>query len=116
MKLTILSSQQRHICWFTHNVPPPQSLIIINAQVGILILTILGVIIPLLMADPDKMIRTDGTRVVMTRHPSWKSEFYSLWVAITTDPMVLLLFPMFFASNYFYTWRASPNPTYCFRV
>jgi hypothetical protein len=67
----------------------------------------LGVTIPLLMADPDKMIRTDGTKVVMPRHPSWKSEFHGLWVAIITDPMILLLFPMFFASNYFYTWRAS---------
>lgn len=76
-------------------------------QVGILVLTLLGVTIPLLMADPDKMIRTDGTRVMMPRHPSWKSEFHGLWVAIITDPMILLLFPMFFASNYFYTWRAS---------
>jgi hypothetical protein len=83
------------------------SLIMIAAQIGILILTILGVTIPLLMADPDKMIRTDGTRVVMPRLPSWKSEFHGLWVAIVTDPMILLLFPMFFASNYFYTWRAS---------
>jgi hypothetical protein len=65
MKPAISSSHQRHICWFTHNVPPPLSLIIINVQIGILILTILGVIIPLLMADPDKMIRTDGTRVVI---------------------------------------------------
>ncbi|KAG2353813.1 hypothetical protein BDR07DRAFT_1431872 [Suillus spraguei] len=34
-----------------------------GTYIGILILTILGVSIPLLMADPDKMIRTDGTRV-----------------------------------------------------
>ncbi|KAG9307916.1 major facilitator superfamily domain-containing protein [Chiua virens] len=76
-----------------------------GTYIGILILTLIGVTIPLLMADPNKMIRTDGTKVVTPRSPSWKSEFYNLWVAIVSDPMILLLFPMFFASNYFYTWQ-----------
>jgi len=57
------------------------------------------------MADPQKMIRTDGTKVAAPRHPSWKVELYGLWMTLVTDPMVLLLFPMFFASNWFYTWR-----------
>ncbi|KAG9310065.1 major facilitator superfamily domain-containing protein [Chiua virens] len=77
----------------------------VGSSIGILILTLIGVTIPLLMADPNKMIRTDGTKVVTPRSPSWKSEFYNLWVAIVSDPMILLLFPMFFASNYFYTWQ-----------
>jgi len=57
------------------------------------------------MADPKKMIRVDGTKVVTLRQPSWKVELFSLWVAVRTDPLILLLFPMFFASNYFYTWQ-----------
>lgn len=39
------------------------------------------------------------------RHPSWKTEIYGLWIALRTDPMIVLLFPMFFASNWFYTWQ-----------
>ncbi|KIK37066.1 hypothetical protein CY34DRAFT_477572 [Suillus luteus UH-Slu-Lm8-n1] len=70
-----------------------------------LILTLTGVILPLFLADPYKMIRTDGTRVTPIRHPSWKTEFISLFVALRTDPWIVLLFPMFFASNYFYTWQ-----------
>ncbi len=61
--------------------------------------------IPMFMVDPEKMIRTDGTKVVIRRHPSWKTEIYNLWVALRTDPMIILLFPMFLASNWFYTWR-----------
>ncbi|KAG6853532.1 hypothetical protein C0991_003452 [Blastosporella zonata] len=57
------------------------------------------------MADPAKMIRTDGTKVKTVSHPSWKSEFLGLYVAIRTDPMIILLFPMFLASNWFYTWQ-----------
>ncbi|KAG2135417.1 MFS general substrate transporter [Suillus clintonianus] len=76
-----------------------------GTYVCFLILTLIGVFLPLLMANPDKMIRTDGTRVAQVRHPSWKAEFFSLYVALKTDPWIILLFPIFFASNYFYTWQ-----------
>ncbi|KAL0950518.1 hypothetical protein HGRIS_007327 [Hohenbuehelia grisea] len=76
-----------------------------GTYIGFLVLTLIGVTIPMLMADPHKMIRTDGTKVTTPRHPSWKVEIYGLWVALKTDPMILLLFPMFFASNWFYTWQ-----------
>jgi hypothetical protein len=59
------------------------------------------------MADPSKIIRFDGTLVTTPRHPSWKSELLGLWITLRTDPWVLLLFPMFLASNWFYTWRES---------
>ena len=73
------------------------------------------------MADPSKMVRTDGTKVVQPTHPSWKTEFISLFVALKEDPWILLLFPMFFASNYFYTWRQcfslhSSSLSYCLKL
>ncbi|KAF8633189.1 hypothetical protein AX15_001486 [Amanita polypyramis BW_CC] len=76
-----------------------------GTYIGFIVLTGFGVLIPLLMVDPDKMVRTDGTKVTIQRHPSWKAEIYSLWVALRTDPMIVLLFPMFLASNWFYTWQ-----------
>lgn len=62
------------------------------------------------MVDPKHMVRSDGTRVPVPQHPSWKTEFEGLWVALRTDPYIVLLFPMFFASNWFYTWRECPFP------
>lgn len=53
------------------------------------------------MADPKTMYRSDGTKVTTPRHPSWKKEIYGLYLALVTDPAILLLFPLFFASNYF---------------
>ncbi|KZS90290.1 MFS general substrate transporter [Sistotremastrum niveocremeum HHB9708] len=78
-----------------------------GTYIGFLILTLIGVSIPMLMADPHKMYRTDGTKVsaALRKHPKWSTEFYSLWVALRTDPYILLLFPLFFASNWFYTWQ-----------
>ncbi|KAI0685541.1 MFS general substrate transporter [Cytidiella melzeri] len=76
-----------------------------HSEIGFIVLTCIGALIPLLMVDPRRMIRTDGTRVLVPRHPSWKTEFWGLWVALRTDPWIVLLFPMFFASNWFYTWQ-----------
>ena len=76
-----------------------------GTYIGFLILTLIGVVLPLAMVSPDKIIRTDGTKVQKVTHPSWRVEFMSLFVALKTDPYILLLFPMFFASNYFYTWQ-----------
>ncbi|KAI0344162.1 hypothetical protein BDW22DRAFT_1406574 [Trametopsis cervina] len=53
----------------------------------------------------SKIIRSDGTRVKVPRHPSWKAEFYNHYIALATDPWIILLFPMFFTSNWFYTWQ-----------
>ncbi|KAF8508521.1 major facilitator superfamily domain-containing protein [Gautieria morchelliformis] len=76
-----------------------------GTYITFVVLSSLGVLIPLLMTDPNKMIRTDGTKVTTPRHPSWKTEFYFLWVALRTDPSIIMLFPLFFASNWFYTWQ-----------
>ncbi|KDQ24969.1 hypothetical protein PLEOSDRAFT_1078907 [Pleurotus ostreatus PC15] len=76
-----------------------------GTYIGFLVLTLIGVLIPLLMANPDNMVRTDGTKVTSPRHASWKTGVVGLWLTLRDDPMILLLFPMFFASNWFYTWQ-----------
>ncbi len=92
-----------HMC-----VPSVHSLILSHErphQIGFLILTLIGVLVPLLMVNPNRMIRSDGTKVTTPRQPSWKTEFMGLFITLKTDPMIVLLFPMFFTSNWFYTWR-----------
>ncbi|KAK0440852.1 hypothetical protein EV421DRAFT_1815351 [Armillaria borealis] len=43
-----------------------------------------------------------------TRHPSWKTGIIGLFVTLKTDPMIILLCPMFFDSNWVYTWHQCP--------
>ncbi|KAG7448591.1 MFS general substrate transporter [Guyanagaster necrorhizus] len=78
-----------------------------GTYIGFLILTLIGVLVPLLMANPNRMIRSDGTKVTTPRQPSWRTEFMGLFITLKTDPMIVLLFPMFFTSNWFYTWQFS---------
>jgi len=76
-----------------------------GTYIGFLVLTIIGVAIPMCMADPKKMLRTDGSKVTTPRHPSWQTEIKGLWFTLRDDPAIVLLFPMFLASNWFYTWQ-----------
>ncbi|KAF8641532.1 hypothetical protein AX16_009909 [Volvariella volvacea WC 439] len=76
-----------------------------GTYIGFLVLTLIGVVIPWFMVDPNKMIRTDGTRVAIPRQRSWTTEIIGIWVTMKTDPMIFFLFPMFLASNWFYTWQ-----------
>lgn len=76
-----------------------------GTYIGFLVLTLIGVAIPMFMVDPKNMYRADGSKVTAPRQPSWKTEIMGLWIALRTDPSILMLFPMFLASNWFYTWQ-----------
>ncbi|KAK7468386.1 hypothetical protein VKT23_002902 [Stygiomarasmius scandens] len=76
-----------------------------GTYIGFMVLTAIGILVPWFMADPKNMTRTDGTKVTVSAHPAWKVQLRNLWVTLITDPMILLLFPMFFCSNWFYTWQ-----------
>lgn len=76
-----------------------------GTYIAFLSITCIGVALPLLMINPENMIRSDGTKVTLPRHPSWKAEILGLYYVLIDDPLILLLFPMFFASNWFTTWQ-----------
>lgn len=69
------------------------------------VLTFLGGGVAALLKDPATMIRTDGSRVVVPVNTTWVQELKGLYVVLRSDPYIILLFPMFFASNFFYTWQ-----------
>jgi hypothetical protein len=41
------------------------------------------------------------------KHPTFVSEIVGLWETLTYEPMVILLFPMFWSSNWFITYQAN---------
>ena len=68
---------------------------------------LLGAFIAVLLCNADDVIREDSTKVIVMKNPSFKSEFFGLWQTMIQDPWVVLLFPMFFASNIFYTYQTN---------
>jgi len=69
------------------------------------VLTFLGAILALCLVNGKSVIRADGSHVILMKNPTWKTEIMGLVETITTDPWIILLFPMFFSSNWFYTYH-----------
>lgn len=70
-----------------------------------MVLTFIGFLLAWTLVDAQKVLRSDGSKVVLMKHPSWKSEIMGLYEVFLTDPWVVFLFPMFLASNWFYSYH-----------
>ncbi|KAK0556166.1 hypothetical protein OC846_001385 [Tilletia horrida] len=68
-----------------------------------LVLMVLGSLVTWCLKKPEDVIRSDGTRVVVPTQLSWKLEIKGLFWILRSDPYIICLFPLFFASNFFYT-------------
>lgn len=66
-----------------------------------------GACLALLLCDAKKVIRRDGSRVIVMKNPTWKTELYGLYDTLKNEPFVVLLFPMFWSSNWFYTYQGN---------
>jgi MFS family permease len=74
---------------------------------GFIVLMFLGLILALFLCNANMVLRRDGSKVILMKNPTWKSELLGLVETITSQPWIILLFPMFFASNVFYTYQGS---------
>lgn len=70
-----------------------------------MILTLIGAGLALTLVNAKDVIRKDGSRVIMMKNPTWASELKGLVDVFITDPYIVMLFPMFFASNFFYGYQ-----------
>jgi hypothetical protein len=70
-----------------------------------MVLMALGFFLAFTLADSKYVQRADGSRVVIMKNPTWKSEILGLFEVLKTDWYIVSLFPMFLASNWFYTYQ-----------
>lgn len=71
----------------------------------IISLSLLGTLISLFLCEAKSVKRTDGSPVSLPQTPTWKSEIVGLLETLKQDTYILLFFPMFFASNFFYPYQ-----------
>ena len=76
-----------------------------GTYVGFIVLMFFGAALALTLCNASDIIRKDGSRVILMKNPTWQSELLGLYETIRLEPFVLLLFPMFFSSNWFYTYQ-----------
>jgi MFS family permease len=76
-----------------------------GTYIGFIVLMVVGATLGLILCNADAVVREDGSKVILMKNPTWKTELWGLVETFKTDPYVILLFPMFFASNWFYTYQ-----------
>jgi hypothetical protein len=76
-----------------------------GTYIGFIVLMFLGACLALLLCNAKDIIRPDSTKVVLMKNPTWQTEFVGLWETVKHEPFVILLFPMFWCSNWFYTYQ-----------
>jgi hypothetical protein len=76
-----------------------------GTYVGFIVLMALGAILALFLCDSKNVERADGTHVIVMKQPSWTSELLGLLQCFRTDYYIIAFFPMFLASNWFYTYQ-----------
>jgi uncharacterized membrane protein YeaQ/YmgE (transglycosylase-associated protein family) len=87
--------------WNSGNAPAAPG----STYIAFLVISLVGACVPFFLANPANVIRSDGTRVTVERQPTWKTEFVGLYKILATDPWVVLLFPFFLSSNWFYSYQ-----------
>lgn len=76
-----------------------------GTYIAFIILMFAGAFLGVFLCDAGKVIREDGSKVVLMKNPTWKSEFIGLFETLRSDSYILLLFPMFLSSNWFTTYQ-----------
>ncbi|RVX74568.1 hypothetical protein B0A52_01694 [Exophiala mesophila] len=76
-----------------------------GTYIAFIVLMAAGFILAGFLCNPRLVVRDDGSKIIMMKNPSWKTEVLGLWETMRTDWYIFFLFPMFFASNWFYTYH-----------
>ncbi|KAE9362623.1 DUF895 domain membrane protein [Stipitochalara longipes BDJ] len=76
-----------------------------GTYIAFIILMFFGAVLALLLVNASDVIRDDGSRVILMKNPSWQSELWGLYETAKFEPFIVLLFPMFFVSNWFYVYQ-----------
>ncbi|KAF8445503.1 major facilitator superfamily domain-containing protein [Terfezia claveryi] len=87
-----------------------------GTYVGFIVLMVAGAILAFFLVPPEQIVRKDGTRVAHVRHPSAITEVKGLYQTLISDYYIILLFPMFWASNWFYTYQQNGFNLYLFNL
>lgn len=76
-----------------------------GTYIAFLVLMAVGFALCWCLVDSKYIKRRDGSRVIVIKNPTWKSEFLGLWETLLSDSYIILMFPMFLASNWFYGYH-----------
>ncbi|KAH8433623.1 unc-93 family MFS transporter [Aspergillus melleus] len=76
-----------------------------GTYIAFMVLMAVGFALAWTLCDSKYVKRNDGSHVIVMKNPTWKSEFLGLYETLRSDYYIVLFFPMFLASNWFYGYH-----------
>ncbi|KAF4989367.1 hypothetical protein F66182_16655, partial [Fusarium sp. NRRL 66182] len=76
-----------------------------GTYIAFMILMAIGFVLAWGLSDSKYIKRKDGSRVITIKQPTWKTEIMGLFETLRYDHYIILLFPMFLASNWFTAYQ-----------
>ncbi|KAI8880879.1 MFS general substrate transporter [Backusella circina FSU 941] len=75
------------------------------------VVMLVGVVFSLIIAPPSKVVRSNGTRISMSKSSDWKTELKGV-LLVWKEWRMICLIPAFLASNWFYSYQFRVNAVY----
>ncbi|GEQ70427.1 hypothetical protein JCM33374_g4104 [Metschnikowia sp. JCM 33374] len=76
-----------------------------GTYVAFLVLMGTGILLACFLLPMDKVYKPDGTKVIAKKHPRIQDEIRGMLKVLVHEPKIYFMFPMFCASNFFYTYQ-----------
>ncbi|CAG8587728.1 6026_t:CDS:2 [Diversispora eburnea] len=86
-----------------------------GTYIGFTILMGLGALLCLTLLPPSKVVRDDGKHINIKKFPNWKEEIIGV-LKLFLDWKIILLTPMFLASNWYYAYQFNAVNAFYFNI
>lgn len=84
--------------------------------IAIFILMLLGSVLACCISSPSKIIRNDGTRMMVPRQTSFLQELRNVVLAVKREPWIILFFPYSFAGLWYIPYQSNDFNAYFFNL
>ncbi|KAJ5606657.1 hypothetical protein N7510_009438 [Penicillium lagena] len=85
-----------------------------STYIALFILMIMGSVVACSVSNPSKVIRSDGSRVVVPRQTTFVQELKNVALAVRREPWIILFFPYSFAGLWYIPYQSNDFNGYFF--
>lgn len=85
-----------------------------GTYIALFILMVLGSVVACCISSPSKIIRADGTRVLVPRQTTFVQELKNVVLAVKREPLIILFFPYSFAGLWYIPYQSNDFNGYFF--
>lgn len=87
-----------------------------GTYIAFIVLMTVGFFLAWGLSDSKYVKRKDGSKVIAIKHPTWSTEIKGLFETLKNDYFIVLLFPMFMASNWFTAYQFNSVNGFYFNI